>query len=49
METKIDERQQRISKLQKRLTDIELEQRNGGRYYTIDDLEVALHKIIDNA
>ena len=42
------EKQQAILKLKERLLDIELEQKNGAKYYTIDDLDAALRKIVDN-
>ena len=40
------EKQQALLDLKEQLIDIELEQRNGARYYSLDDLDVALRKIV---
>ena len=42
------ERQQQILLLKERLLDIELEQRNGAKSYSVDELDAALRKIINN-
>jgi len=42
------ERQQAILKLKERLLDIELEQKNGAKFYSLDELNSALKKIVDN-
>ena len=35
-------------KLKERLLDIELEQKSGAKYYSVDELDVALRKILGN-
>ena len=40
------EKQQAFLKLKERLLDIELEQRSGAKYYSLDELDAALRKII---
>ena len=40
------EKQQALLKLKERLLDIELEQRSGAKYYSLDELDAALRKII---
>lgn len=40
------EKQQALLKLKERLLDIELEQRSGAKYYSLDELDAALKKII---
>ena len=40
------EKQQALLKLKERLLDIELEQRSGTKYYSLDELDAALRKII---
>ena len=40
------EEQQALLKLKERLLDIELEQRSGAKYYSLDELDAALRKII---
>jgi hypothetical protein len=47
MSIKIDENKQTVEKLEKHLKEIELEQENGAKYFTIDDLDAALKKIVD--
>ena len=47
MPIKIDENKQTVEKLEKRLKEIELEQENGAKYFTIDDLDAALKRIVD--
>lgn len=42
------EKQMSLLKIKERLLDIELEQRNGAKSYSLDELDVALRKIIDN-
>lgn len=42
------EKQQALLALKERLLDIELEQKNGAKYYTLEELDVALKKIIGN-
>ena len=42
------EKQQALLSLKERLLDIELEQKNGAKYYTLDELESALKRILDN-
>ena len=41
------EKQQELLKLKERLLDIELEQRNGAKYYSIEELDSALKRILD--
>lgn len=41
------EKQQAILKLKERLLDIELEQRNGAKNYSLEELETALRKIVE--
>ena len=43
------EKQQTLLLLKERLLDIELEQKSGAKYYSLDELDSALRKIIDNA
>ena len=40
------EKKQAILELKERLLDIELEQKNGAKYYTIDELDAALKRIL---
>ena len=40
------EKQQALLKLKEKLLDIELEQRNGAKYYSLDELDAALRKIV---
>lgn len=40
------EKQQALLKLKERLLDIELEQRSGAKYYSLDELYAALRKIV---
>lgn len=42
------EKQQAMLKLKERLLDIELEQRSGAKYYSVEELDAVLRKIIDN-
>lgn len=42
------EKQQAMLKLKERLLDVELEQRSGAKYYSIDELDAALKKIIND-
>ena len=42
------EKQQAMLKLKERLLDIELEQRSGAKYYSVEELDAALRKIVDN-
>ena len=42
------EKQQAMLKLKERLLDIELEQRSGAKYYSIEELDAALKKIIND-
>ena len=40
------ERQQQLLALKERLLDIELEQKNGAKSYTVEELDIALRKIV---
>ena len=40
------EKQQELLRLKERLLDIELEQRNGAKYYSIEELDSALKRIL---
>ena len=42
------EKQQSIIALKERLLDIEFEQKNGAKYYTLDELDAALKKLIND-
>lgn len=42
------EKQLALLKLKEKLLDIELEQKNGAKFYSLDELDVALKKIIGN-
>ena len=42
------ERQQQLLALKERLLDIELEQKNGAKSYSIEELDAALRKIVYN-
>ena len=42
------EKQQALLKLKERLLDIELEQRSGAKAYSLDDLDAALTRIVEN-
>ncbi len=42
------EKQLALLKLKERLLDIELEQRSGAKSYSLDDLDSALRKIVNN-
>ncbi len=42
------EKQQSLLQLKERLLDIELEQKSGAKSYSIDELDVALKRIINN-
>ena len=42
------ERQQQLLALKERLLDIELEQKNGAKSYSIEELNIALRKIVHN-
>lgn len=42
------EKQQALLKLKERLLDIELEQRNGAKSYSLSELDSALRKIVNN-
>ena len=42
------EKQQALLKLKERLLDIELEQKNGAKSYSLDELDSALRKIVNN-
>ena len=42
------EKQLALLKLKERLLDIELEQRNGAKNYSLDELDSALRKIVNN-
>lgn len=39
------EKQQALLELKERLIEIELEQKNGAKYYTLDELKDALHQL----
>ena len=41
------EKRQALLKLKERLLDIELEQRSGAKYYSLDELDAQLRKIIE--
>ena len=40
------EKQQNLLKLKERLLDIEIEQKNGGKYYSLDELDASLKKLL---
>ena len=40
------EKKQALLELKERLLDIELEQKNGANYYTVDELDAALKRIL---
>ena len=40
------EKKQALLELKERLLDIELEQKNGAKYYTVDELDAALKRIL---
>ena len=40
------EKKQALIELKERLLDIELEQKNGAKYYTVDELDAALKRIL---
>lgn len=40
------EKQQDLLKLKERLLDIELEQKNGAKYYSLDELDASLKKLL---
>ena len=42
------ERQQALLKLKEKLLDIELEQRSGAKVYSLDDLDLALKRIVED-
>ena len=42
------EKRQALLDIKERLLDIELEQKNGAKYYSLDELDAALKKIINN-
>ena len=42
------EKQQALLNLKERLLDIELEQQNGAKSYSLDELDSALRKIVNN-
>ena len=42
------EKQIALLELKERLLNIELEQRNGAKYYSLEELDNALNKIIDD-
>ena len=42
------EKQQALIQLKERLLDIELEQKSGAKYYSLEELDAALKKIINN-
>ena len=42
------EKQQALLALKERLLDIELEQKNGAKYYNLDELDSALKRILKN-
>lgn len=42
------EKQAALLKLKEQLLDIELEQKNGAKYYSLDELKSALKKIVEN-
>ena len=42
------EKQQNLLKLKEMLLDIDLEQKNGAKFYSIDDLDAALKRIVFN-
>ena len=48
MNASTDEKQPALLKLQKLISDIEIEQKNGARYYSVDELDATLRRIIDN-
>ena len=40
------EKQQNLLKLKERLLDIEIEQKNGAKYYSLDELDASLKKLL---
>ena len=42
------EKQQSLLQLKERLLDIELEQKNGAKSYSVDELDAALKRILNN-
>ena len=42
------EKQQALLSLKERLLDIELEQKSGAKYYSLEELDSALRKILEN-
>ena len=42
------DREKHLSELKQKLDDIELEQKNGAKFYSVDELDAALKKIVDN-
>ena len=48
MSLELYERERALLKLKERLLDIELEQRSGAKYYSLDELDSALRKIVKN-
>ena len=42
------EKQQYLLKLKERLLDIELEQKSGAKYYSLDELDSALKRLLEN-
>jgi prevent-host-death family protein len=42
------EKQLALLKLKEKLLDIELEQKNGAKFYSLDELDAALRKIVGN-
>jgi len=41
------EKKQALLELKERLLDIELEQKNGAKYYSVDELDIALKRILN--
>ena len=41
------EKKQALLELKEKLLDIELEQKSGARYYSIDELDAVLKKVLD--
>jgi len=46
MSLELYERERTLLKLKERLLDIELEQKSGAKYYSLEELDVALKKIV---
>lgn len=48
MSLELYERERELLKLKERLLDIEIEQKSGAKYYSLEELNNALRKIVNN-